>query len=160
VTRIKRKKDPLGIDGPTIEYQGDDPVVATAAVVELVKSRSTEARLSRLAAVPEFGPVADRLRKQFDTHSGDAPDRLRLELVKAELDAARTLARSNKSKGGVAKRANNHPDWHVKAVEAAQSLLASGKSPHELGNVLAKRFDKNPKTVRTVLHKAGVFPKK
>lgn len=160
MTRIKRKKDPLGIDGPTIEYQGDDPVVATAAVVEVMRGRSTEARLSRLAAVPGFGPIAERLRVQFNTHAGDAPDRLYLELARAQMDAARSLARATKSKGGVAKRANNHPDWHVKAVEAAQSLLASGKSPHELGNVLAKRFDKNPKTVRTVLHKAGVFPKK
>lgn len=46
--------------------------------------------------------------------------------------------------------------WHVEVVQAAHKLLAAGKQSRDLASILATRFGKTAKTIRTVLKKAEV----
>lgn len=61
------------------------------------------------------------------------------------------------SKGGSSKKT---PEWHVKAVEHARLLLATGKEPHELASVCARKFGKSEDQARKVLQSAELVPKR
>lgn len=64
------------------------------------------------------------------------------------------VASRNGKRAGLAakKKAAN---WHADCVSKARELLKQGKAPHELAGILATRYGKTARQVRTVLQQAG-----
>lgn len=60
-----------------------------------------------------------------------------------------------KTTGDAAKA--NAAGWQVNCTEKARGMLKQGRGAHELAGILAERFHKTPKQVRTVLQAAGVL---
>ena len=47
-----------------------------------------------------------------------------------------------------------------KAIKHAEILLREGRKPHELSGIIAAQQGVTPKTIRTILQKAGILPAK
>lgn len=82
--------------------------------------------------------------------------RIGFELTLQALDRAlcdRGVVLEGLSKGG---KNRGTPAWHDKCINAAKALLEAGVAPHELAGKLAPRFERDRKTIRVVLKKAGI----
>jgi len=101
---------------------------------------------SRLAIQLDGIGVYDRLLKQIhrETHALSAQE---------YLQEARSLGGIQ---AGVAAKARA-ASWHADCVNRAREMLDGGRAPRELTGILAIRFNKTPRRVRTALQAAGVL---
>jgi hypothetical protein len=79
---------------------------------------------------------------------------INLHLIGVVEDAA--AVQKGREKGGEEAAKKRAAKWHPECIEAARKLLAAGNKQHELAGILAKRFKRDPKTIRDVLEKAGI----
>lgn len=74
----------------------------------------------------------------------------------ARMDDQLEADRERKARQAEGGRNKGSPDWHAKCLSAAEAMLSTGTQPHELASKLARRFQKDRKTVSALLRKAGV----
>lgn len=81
----------------------------------------------------------------------------------ADVDFLKPLARSGKviaagrSKGGKNKTT---PEWHEGCIKRAKAFLSAGCGPREVVGELHKIYDRDKKTIRTVLQNERVLPRR
>lgn len=78
---------------------------------------------------------------------------INLELI--DVAKANVATQEGRAKGGAA-AAKSRTEWHAECVTAARRLLAEDRSLRSLAGILAERFNRDPKTIRDVLKKAGI----
>lgn len=130
---------------------------AQARVERLMRHKQMRGEAERLAAVL---PVKEGMVSADPFWS----DLAHAEMLAMAYDAETPINRDRRrqrgaklgGKVGGRTKSTEAEAWHAEVVEAAHKLLVSGKQRRDLASILAARYGKSARTIRTVLKKAEV----
>lgn len=126
------------------------------------------ARVERLMRHEQMRGEAERLAAALPVKEGMvSADPFWIDLAHAEMlamayDAETPVNRDRRrqrgaklgGKAGGRSKSTEAKVWHVEVAQAARKLLAAGKQSRNLASILAARYGKSARTIRTILKKA------
>lgn len=148
-------------------------------LIRICRYADAQERIEELKRHAELREVAEKLAMAIPTEEGHLnadfravipsdpfwSDLAHAEMLAVAYDAAPRVIRDRKRQAGTrgggkhaglaakARAAN----WHADCADKAREMLKQGRAPRELAGILAVRFDKTSRQVRTALQAAGVL---
>lgn len=148
-------------------------------VVKVDRFTGAQQRIEKLKRHPELSVTIEKLICAMPKEEGRLDKRLRAiipsdsfwadlahaEMIALAYDAAPRVSRDDGRQAGAKRGGKNAgraakaraADWQTDCKHRARELLKLGRSPRSLAGILAPRFGKSTRQVRTVLGKAGIL---
>lgn len=180
--RIVSTPNPANLVGGAKRYYAMPEMTDTQLddVIKVDRFTDAEQRIENLKRHAELREIAEKLACAMPKEEGMLDKRLRAvipnapfwaELAYAEMlavayDAAPRVIRDNKRQSGTKRggiRAgctakSKAAEWQTECINLAHSLLVAGRQLHELAGILAQRYGRTDRQVRSVLQKDGLLP--